>query len=820
MPVPNLLRDARWAWRNLRSRGWRPVLAVGLLAVALAANTLVFAAADSLVFHRAPYRDFEQLIEIQQRNARTGRPGSSFVTPALLDEWRKQTDLLSGVEGHLFKVIFLSGTGEPMLVQAADVTVGLVGLLGERPRWGRGFLEEDAHQTNPQPVLIAESLAIERFGDPSRAVGQRLETTADPLVVVGVMPASFRFPDGSQRIWRALDPRGPLADGFVGVASIARLAPGVDVKQAASIMERRSLDVGQAAGAQQSYSAIPAPLRSAQAAADRRRMLLVLVGAALCVLLIACANVASLELASAVTRARTYSIQLAVGASRASLVRSAVLEGVFLVGIAAAAATVFARAGAQLIVAYFPPFITANSANPIDVDERALLFMTAIAAVTSALSTLPVAAFAGRANLLDLLKLEGSSIATSRSGALFRRALTVVQVALAVLLLVGTVLYTRTYLALLRLDKGFDSGGVASISLTIPPQALDSAAERRVLADTILARVRVRPGVIAAFEGPPPPSTGDSPTFIQQIEIDNRGPVDTNLMFPKLYVEPDYFTVLRVPLLRGRMFETGESPTNVIISQALASRLWPGQDAVGHRFRESPQLPWLSVIGVVGHVRLTQDATTGPDHYFQLYFAKQPPPPSRPAPPALANRRFAMPSFRSMTITARVDSRARASDLYQTVRSVDPRNILKVDFVDDLFADQFADRLLATRVIGGFGLLAFLVAAAGIYGLMAFLVASRAREMGIRVALGATGNDIRRLVLGSSLRLVSAGAAIGIASALAASRLLRSQLFGVSPTDPLALIGVTSVVVAVALVATWSPARQAARMDPTVLLKL
>jgi putative ABC transport system permease protein len=811
--------DLRRAWRNVRSRGWRPVLAVGLLAVALAANTLIFAAADSLVFHRAPYRDLEQLVEIRQRDTRTGEPGGSYLSPALLDEWRNQRDLLSGVEGHLSKIIFLSGAGEPAMAQAADVTVGLIKLLGARPRWGRDFVEDDARQTSPQPALIEETLAIEQFGDAARAVGQTLQTTAEPLVVVGVMPASFRYPDGTVRIWRALDPRGPLAEGSVGVSSIARLARGTDLKRVAPVMVQRSAAVGQAAGAAEGYSATPSALRNAQGALDQRRMLLVLIGAALSVLLIACANVAGLELASAVGRARTYAIELAVGASRASLIRSALIEGAFLAGAAAILAAVLSRAGAKALVAFFPPYLLAGSANPIDIDERALLFMVAIAALAWALSALPTAAFAGRANLLDLLKLEGTSVATSRGGTRLRRALTVAQVAFAVLLLVGTVLYVRSYISLLRLDKGFDSGGVVSISLTIPPQAFGTAGERRVLAEALLARIRARPGVVAAFEGSPPPSTGNMASTLDQIEVDDRGPAPANLMFPKLPVEPDYFMVLRIPLLRGRMFEAGEPPTSVIISEALAARLWPGQDAVGHRFRESPQAPWYSVIGVAGHVRLTEDGTTGPNRHFQLYVAKQPPPPPRPAAPAQAGRRGPLPSYRFMTITGRVDSRSRAGDLYQTVRGVDPRNILKLQFVDDIYADQFADRLLAARLIGGFGVLAFLVATAGIYSLMAFLVASRAREMGIRVALGASGRDIRRLVLGSSLRLVVAGAAIGIASALVVSRWVASQLFGVRPTDPLTLTAVTFGVIGVALLATWHPARQAARVDPRELLK-
>jgi putative ABC transport system permease protein len=388
-----------------------------------------------------------------------------------------------------------------------------------------------------------------------------------------------------------------------------------------------------------------------------------------------------------------------------------------------------------------------------------------------------------------------------------------------VLLLVGSVLYVRSYLALLRLDRGFDSSGVAAIALIIPPQLFGTAAERRVLMQTILERVRSRPGVIAAFEGSPPPHTGDSPTSMQQIEVDDRPPEDTNLSFPRLTVDPDYFKALRIPLLAGRMFEAGEPPTSVIIPESLARRLWPNGDAVGHRFRGSPTRPWNHVIGVVGHVRTLYDTPTGPDKYFQLYVARQPPPPPAPIQPGGPRVVHAGMSYGFLTITARVDSRARAGDLYQTVRAVDQRNILKLEFADDQYARKYADKLLATRVIGGFGLLAFLIAAAGIYGVMAFLVAHRAHEIGIRIALGADASRINRLVLGSSLKLVLAGAALGIGGAIAASRWAESQLFGVRAADPTILALVTLGVVVTALLATWHPARQATRIDPKVLLK-
>jgi putative ABC transport system permease protein len=455
------MREIRWAWRNITARRWRAALTIGLLALALAATTIVFSAADSLVFRRVAYPAADRLITFDTRDAQTGRPGGGFASAAVLDEWRTQTDLFSGVHGHLYKTIFLIGSGEPELVPAADVTVGVIDLLGVRPRWGRTFSADDTQHTDAHAVLIAEAMARERFGDPARALGQRIETTAELLQVVGVMPASFRFPDGTQRIWRVFDPRGPLARNM-GISFVARVADGVSVTRLSQMMEARSEAVYVAAGARTVLVASPAPMRTARVVAEQRRLLFVLLGAAISLLLTACANAASLELAGALARARTYAIQLAVGASRTELVRTGLLEGMCLVGTAALAAAVRAHLGTDALVRYLPPSLTA-SVNPIDVDYRALLVTTGLAGLAWILSSLPLVAFAWRANLLELLKIEGASISASRAGALWRRSLTVAQVALAVMLLVGSVLYVRSYLGLVRLDKGFDSSGVVAM---------------------------------------------------------------------------------------------------------------------------------------------------------------------------------------------------------------------------------------------------------------------------------------------------------------------------------------------------------------------
>ena len=390
----------RWAFRNLRTRGWRAVLAVALLAVALGANAVLFAVADSLVFRRVPYPDADRLVEIQVRGPRSGPGGSPFLTPALLDEWRKQNDLFTGVEGYLTKTLFLTGGARPESVGVSDVTVGLFELLGVRPRWGRPFAPGDEQQIAVQPVLIAETLALERFGNPAAAVGQRIATSGENLIVIGVMPATFRFPEGTQRIWRALDPRGPLARGFAGVSSIARVRPDSSATVVAQRMEARSDAIAEAAGARRPYAAMPGPLRATLAASAHRGLFLVLLGASACLLLMACANIASLELATAVRRARLYAIQLAIGATRSSLARVTVLEGLILVTAAAAAATVLAHWATAIVAQELPVRIANSGANPIDVDLRVIAFMSLAAVVATLLSSAPIVVFASRAKAI------------------------------------------------------------------------------------------------------------------------------------------------------------------------------------------------------------------------------------------------------------------------------------------------------------------------------------------------------------------------------------------------------------------------------------
>lgn len=807
-----------WAWRNVRARGAHAGLIVGLLAIALAANTLVFAVADSMVFRKLPFWEPGRLVGFVGQNAKPDTPAGLSVSAALLDEWRRQTDIFQSVETYLTKTMFLSSGGTHETVAVADVTPGMTSLLGAKPRWGRPLELGDAAYTDAGVVLISESLARARFGAPDAAVGQTLSSTAGPLVVVGVMAESFRFPAQRQLIWRALDPRGPLTANFSGTFAIARLQPGVSIEAAAAMVAQRSAAVGEAAGHRTPYAVTVAQHHlGVVRPGDGRLLFGLLLGAALCLLAIACANVASVEIAGAIARARTSAVQLALGASRGTLARVALLEGAMLFGLAAVAGAAASYGGMQLITArLLPAALRGRTANPVDLDHRALIFMVLAASAAWVLTMLPIVLRTYRVDLLALLKLEDRSSAGSSGGARLRRALTLIEVALAVLLATTALLWARSYGTLLGADKGFETRNIASITYTLPPAFYDTVQEKRALERILLEKLAAMPGVTAVAAGAPPTGALERHADVRVL-VDDLPAVAEGISLGVRHVDADYFSVLGIPLLRGRMFSSSEAPTSAIVSDTFARRYWGHAEPVGRTFRQSDNHQITTVIGVAGDLRLRPPDMQGvPPPSVDVYFARQPPPPPQ-SPPGI--RRDTGGSYGFVSVMARFDSPERVKQVRDVAATIEPRFAVKVDLVDDEYAQQFSQVLLVTRIVGAFGVLSLLVAMFGLYGVLALLVNTRRREIGIRMALGAGRADILRLVMSSSFRLVLAGAALGAAGAIAVARASASLLYGVKPADPLALGIVMLIAIVTGLLATWRPAEQAAAIDPSTLLR-
>jgi predicted permease len=812
--------DLQWAWRGVRARRERAVFVVGLLAIALTANAAMFSVADSLLFNVRPFPDGDRIVSIRGRLSPEQPPAPNTQT-RLFHAWSSQHDVFSAVGSYMVKNIFLIGPDASERIPTADVTTKMLDVLGVKPRWGRGFADADLLDEGSFAALIREDLARQRFGSPQAALGKRLEATGRPLVVVGVMPDEFAFPIATYRIWRLFEPGGPLTQNH-GWSQLGRLAAGLPIDQAMARVTERAPVVGQTA-AVPGYTAEAVPRFRTPTPSERRTLLLLLVGAAICLLVVACANATSVELAAAVPRARMSAVQVALGASRAQLVRVSALEGLILTVVSLASGLFLGWFLIPRLVESLPDGLRFSTQNPISLDWRVVAFTTLLAISVWLLAFLVPATAASRTNLVSLLKTEERFSAGSAASGRLRRWLTVAEVAVTVVLISGGMLYARSYQRLLAVEKGFDSYGLAEVSLSMPANFFGAENPRGQFADRFIAALSAVPGVKGVTNSTAPPSMGDSGSPVT-IRVDGRA-TGQAVMLGRKHVDANFFTVIGLPLKRGRFLQPTDPDTHIVVGEAFARRFWPDGDAIDHTIQGDEKNPFslapLRIVGVVGDFRTA--ATRLPDptdermYVYSRVFASSRPrttaAPDNPPPIDTGG------SFSVMTLTVRLDSANRLPAVLAATRKFEPRLEATATMIDDLYADQNATTRLAGEVVGAFSALAFLIAIAGVYGVMAFLVAARKREIGIRMALGAGRRDITRLVFNSSVRLILAGAAIGIVATLVASRWIQAQLFGITPADPLTWSVVVAAVGIVSVLGTWHPANQAARLDPAITLR-
>lgn len=635
-----IARDLRWAWRGVRLRGWTAGLSVVLMAIAMAASTLVFASADALIFNRVPYPEPDRLAGLSQ-----GVTGRSFA------EYRAQADIFSHVAGRQPSATFLTTETEPQQVDVEFVTPGLFETLGVLPQWGRPLVERDRVAVDPTNAVIEAGLAREHFGSPERAIGQTLETSERSLTVVGVMPPTFRFPNGRVKIWRALD-HERLNPMFPGMQFIARLAPGISATDAGATLTTRVPHL-----ISRNKTAIELiPQTFGTSPATRDTMLMVLLGAAICLLLAACANVVSLELAGAVRRSHVFSVQAALGATRTTLVRSGLIEGALLVFVATAGAIALTLAGSSAITAVMPEAVALGGINPVDMDARALLVLAGTALVVWLAASLPIVIRASAADVLLALKSDDRGATTSHAGVWVRRAITVGQVALAVILLVGGLLYMRSYAALLNVDTGLDADGVYSLSLTSPTRDY-SGETHRLLVERLTDRLRAHPGVssIATIAGSAPP--GSAYAMAATLTLDDGRETGEAGVLTAYDVEADYFSTVGITPIRGRLLARGDAPHMVVVTETFARRVWGDVDIAGRSFTWSNLPVTFTVVGVVPHVRTNRDELGGPSStaftMFRLpspHVAFREPTPSQPDEVDVVNSPAAMLPYRSATL--------------------------------------------------------------------------------------------------------------------------------------------------------------------------
>jgi putative ABC transport system permease protein len=806
-----LLQDVRFALRQLRKNPGFTAVAVLTLALGIGANSAIFGVVDAVLLRPLPFRDPSRLVVVKPTEpGRRDDIGVSY--PTFLD-WRTRNHVLNGLSVFREDDFTLTGRGEPAHLTGAVVSANIFSVLGVPPVIGRDFVpEEDQPIGTGLPIILSHSLWQNRFGSDPKIVGQSLTLDGQTFAIVGVMPVGFQFPVQRTPVefWTtiALDTQGPTpmtsqrGAGYLDV--LARVKPQVTIETAQTEM------AGIQDGLNRQYPENrPKGIRLVPEAdavvGAMRQGLFILLGAVGLVLLIACANLSNLLLARATTRHKEISVRTALGATRWMIVRQLLAESALLATAGAAAGLGLAAWGIKLLTSLAPgdlPRITESGIN-----LQVLIFTALVAVLTSVLFGLVPALEAAKPELAASLKEGGRSGTETLTRSRLRSALIVTETALAMILLVGSGLLLRSLLGLGRVDPGFAKDHVITFGLDLPGRYKHP--QRVAFYGSLLEQVRATPGVRSASAAfPLPLSAGDVRTTF---EVEGRPMKQSEYPVTTFHIiDRDYFRTLGIPLLSGRTFNVqddavGAIPT-VIISQRLARQIFPEEDPIGRRIRPNissgpGDAPVRVVVGVVGDVKAEGlGAPSVPESYVsyaQLPFA----------PMSVVVRTEIAPANMVPTLTSEVQSLDNALPL------------LHVKTLDEYVDDSVVGTRFETFLLGTFGVLAFVLTAVGLYGVISYAVVQRMREMGIRLALGADRAAILGLVVRKGMLLASLGAAIGLAAASLLTRLIANLLFGVGPADPLTFICVPLALIAVAMLASYIPARRAAGVDPMVALR-
>ena len=797
--MDTLLQDARYAVRTLARRPLIALAAVGTLALGIGATTAVYSVASAVLLLSAPFPHADRLTALWTRSA--GNPQGGVAYPDYV-EWRARTRAFDAMAVIRPISVNLTGTGAPDRLVGTYASASIFDLLGVRAAAGRLFTEAEADAATAQPVAVLTWEAWQaRFGGDPAVIGRAVTINGAPMTVVGVLPAKFQPPYGTADIWLPIGTYRSLERGDRGMMVIARRRPGVTVAAADRELARVAAELARehpTTNAGVSASAVS--LRD-QLVGDVRPALLTLLAAVGAVLLIACFNVANLQLARAAARHGELSLRAALGAPRSRIVRQLLTESVLLAGVGGLVGVLLAWGAVGVLRANIPA--TVFYFGEIALDVPVLAFAAAVTIATGVLFGLAPALSATRAAVADALRARA---ATPRLGGRLRlRDLFVVaQVALSLVLVVSGGLLVRSLVALRDVELGFDRAGVITMEFRLPPTKYatdESTVAFMARATEALRRV---PGVTSAAMVRALPLSGNYATAGYTVDGGATRPAGEDTEALVNAATPGYFATLRIPLQAGRDFNSGDLAATqpvAIVSTTLAAREWPGRSALGRRVRADGDSVWRTVVGVAGDVR--HGALT------------EPPRPAIYAPFAQSPGIFSTVVARTATSAESMGPAVRGA-----IWAVDrDQPVWKIRTLESLVDRALGQPRFTIALVGAFAAVALLLAAIGIYGVISYSVTQRTAELGIRLALGARRDRVLGLVVRQGMALTAAAVAVGTIGAFAASRLLQQQLFGVSAADPLVFVGAPVVVALVALLATYMPARRASRLDPTAALR-
>ncbi len=796
--MDTLIKDIRYGLRSLMKRPAFTVVAVITLGLGIGVNTAIFSVINAVLLRPLPYANSERLITFRSNQS----------APDLADV-EAQSKTISRFGGMVMQPLAYTAGPEPIQFQIGQVTGGFFETLGVQPQMGRYITTEDDKVGAPFVVVLGHDLWVKQFNRDAQIVGKTIPLSGNVYTVIGVMPASFIAPRDTTEAWTPVHVSNPLAANFRGVhflRTYGRLADGVSLDQARA--EMTVIDKNLAAqypADNKNRSSVLFGLHE-RIVGDSRRSLLILFAAVSFVLLIACANFANLLLARAAEREREFVIRGALGAGRWRLIRQLLTESVLVSLAGGAIAVVLAIWGTSLLVAFKPENLP--RLREIGVDNRVLVFTLGVSLLTGLLFGLLPAWSASRSGVGEALKEGGRSATAGGTRQRLRSTFVVIELAVALILLVGAGLLIKTFWKLRSVESGFNPDHLITMRLELPETRYKDVVPQTRFRTQILAGMNSLRGVHAAMVSELPLS-GDS--LDHDFVIENRPPIapGDEPSLESRSVLGDYFNVMQIPLRAGRDFGpqdlTENAPLVGIANEELVRQYFQNEDPIGKRIRwaRNPQIEWITIVGVVGDVK-----------HFGL---------DLPELPALYSPYTQInPWKRWMSIAARTDGNPNAmtQSIKQEIWKVDPQlPVTRVETMSEMAAESFAARRFNMSLLTLFAGLALVLAAIGIYGVMSYAVTQRTQEIGIRMALGARTFDVLRLVLRNGMTLVLIGIALGLVGAFALTRLMVTLLFGVTPTDTFTIGLVSVVLIGVAFFACFIPARRATKVDPLVALR-
>ena len=800
--MDGLFQDLRYAFRNLGHNPGFSLVIVLILALGIGANAAIFSFVNGVLLSRLPFSQPDRLVVLGERNPEKGG-GLAVVSPRNLEDWERQSQTIEQF-GAWRDWRFMIRTPEgPIPVGAGIASPGLFAVLGIKPAAGRLFVTDDNQPGHDRVVLISYTYWQANFGGDPKVIGQPLALDNESFTVVGVLPASVKALSlGRFDIWApvSVDPDQLLERYHRNRQVYARLKPGVSISEAQTEMDAIAQQLSEQYPKDNGGWSIS--IRSLQEAqvGDARPALLVFLGAVGLVLLIACANVANLLLGRAASRRKEFAVRVALGASRAALVRSLLTEAVLLALVGGIAGVLLAFWIVDLFVAISPGNIP--RLEQVKLNGPVVAFAVSLSLLTGIIFGLFPAFASSRVNLVGHLK-EGTRGSFAGVGSKLRGLLVISQVALALVLLVGAGLLGRTFISLVTLQPGYNPENLLTIQLFLPferykknqvPAFYQRAAEQ----------FRSIPGVRSVG------ATSAGPQFggYEPVDFLAAGqPVPPSGVYPRARyynIGPDYFRTMQIPLLAGREFtdrDTPDAPPVAIVNETLARRYFSGEDALGKRVLLVRDNESVEIAGIVGDVKhLESDDAAEPEIYWP-YTQR----------PRWASYFVIRTDSDPATIVAAVRSRVFALDKEVPV--------LNVKTVDQMIAGALKRPRFNVALIGAFAGLALLLASVGLYAVISYSVTQRTHEIGIRIAVGASRADILKLIVGQGMVLALIGVVLGLAASFALTRAVSSLLYGVSATDPLTFAGVSLLLTAVALFACCIPAQRATNVDPMVALR-